>query len=130
MTQDPTEFLEARNLLKDFENAKGMNEDSLNILEHAFGILEDLVSENPNPEFRQKTLNLKKTYIKFLIKKLEQTDFNFYSWSSTLIIILSKFDDEIKELLRDAPELKKSYSDFMNQQPWRDDLIKILKKNS
>src|SRR3972149_1712808 len=127
MHNNKLEVDEALTLLKDFEKAKEVNQDSLKLLESAFGILDDLICENSG--FVEKAKNLRKTYLKFLIEKLENTNFDFDTWADTMIKIVLEFEKEINETFEDAPDLKKSYSEFKTQQPWLDDVIKMLKRN-
>ena len=123
-TDEPIEIIEARKLLNKFEKSPGLSRKRY--FAEGIKILKDFLTEHPHSEFSGRVDNLKSTYAKLLLKRLGTTPFSKLDWVETFMWVLreSEFSSEIEKFLESNPELKSSWTKFINfHPPWTKELI-------
>jgi hypothetical protein len=110
-TNEPDEIIEARELLKEFENSPGLLKKSC--FAEAIRILNDFLAEHPDSTLSQRVNNLKNTYTKSLIKRLGTETFsNSSDWVKTFAWVVTEFSDDEREQFETNPELKDHWHVF------------------
>lgn len=71
MNKEPQELIEARNLLKKFENSIE-NSEGMSYLMDAISLLDEVIHENFPPLYKERAMNIFKTYRFMVLKKVKQ----------------------------------------------------------
>lgn len=126
MNNEPSAISEARTLLEDFEKSEGVTKK--HFFEDAITVLQEFLDENPESAFSKIASNLINIYTTKLLAKLGTTPFsNLNDWAMTLIWTLN-YKKEIEKVIGENPDLKDVYNKFTRQQPWKDELLKLIKQ--
>lgn len=113
MSSEPKEIAKARELLKEFEKSPGLLKKSC--FSKAMVILNDFLNEHPDSEFSKRADNLKKIYIKLLVKRLGTIPFsNIDDWVNALAWVFKIFPEEERKKFETTPELKEHWHNFVN----------------
>jgi len=120
------DLIEAMRLLEAFEKSKDHSERTRDF-EDAIEILNGYLQDSQDSSHRVVVVNLKRTYTRKLLEELPLlSGLDLNDWLDYSKILLLSVSNEVEELVKDHPNLRKNEQDFINI--WAEDAIVLLEK--
>ncbi|MBU0734860.1 MAG: hypothetical protein KKG10_11990 [Proteobacteria bacterium] len=121
----PPNLIEARKLLETFEKSRDHSERTRDF-QDAVNILNGYLQDSQDSSHRVVVNNLKRTYTRKLLEELPSlSGLDLYDWF-VYTLLLSSVSNEVEELVKDHPNLRKNNQVFYNM--WLKDAIPIIEK--
>ena len=122
----PPDLIEARKLLEAFEKSKDHSQRTRDF-EDAVEILNGYLLDSQDSSHRVVVNNLKRAYTRKLLEELPSlSGLDLNDWFDYSKLLLLSVSNEVEELVKDHPNLRKNEQDFVNI--WAEDAIVLMQK--